>query len=104
PYATEEYAKTFNIKMATLDEIYAQADYISVHVPLNDGTKHMLNAQTMAKLKPGVRLINCARGGIIDEKALYDALKNGQVKGAALDVFESEPPPKDHPLFSLPNL
>jgi D-3-phosphoglycerate dehydrogenase / 2-oxoglutarate reductase len=104
PYATEEYAKTFNIKLATLEEIYAQADYISVHVPLNEGTKHMLNAQTMTKMRPGVRLINCARGGIIDEKALYDALKNGQVKGAALDVFETEPPAKDNPLFSLPNV
>ncbi len=104
PYASEEYAKTFNIKLATLDEIYAQADYITVHVPLNDSTKYMFNAKTLAKLKPGVRLINCARGGIIEEKALAEALKSGQVKGAALDVFESEPPAKDNPLFGLPNV
>lgn len=104
PYASEEYAKNFNIKLATLEEIYAQADYISVHVPLNDGTRHMFNAKTMAKLKPGVRLINCARGGIIEEAALVEALKNGQVKGAALDVFEEEPPKKDNPLFALPNI
>jgi len=104
PFASEEYAKTFNIKLATLDEIYAQADYISVHVPLNDGTRNLFNAQTMAKLKPGVRLINCARGGIINEKDLAEAIKKGHVKGAALDVFEQEPPAKDNPLFSLPSV
>lgn len=104
PYASEEYAKNFNIRLATLDEIYAQADYISVHVPLNDSTKAMFNEKTLAKLKPGVRLINCARGGIIDENALYEAVKSGKVKGAALDVFEEEPPKKDHPLFTLPNI
>jgi D-3-phosphoglycerate dehydrogenase len=104
PFASEEYAKNFNITLASLDEIYQQADFISVHVPLNDSTRHLFNAATLAKLKSGVRLINCARGGIIDEKALYDALKNGQVKGAALDVFEEEPPKKENPLFSLPNV
>lgn len=104
PYASEEYAKNFNIRLVTLEALYQQADYISVHVPLNDTTRGMFNAATLAKLKPGVRLINCARGGIFDEKALYEALKSGQIKGAALDVFEQEPPPKDHPLFSLPNV
>lgn len=104
PYASEEYAKNFNIKLVTLEEIYAQADYITVHVPLNETTRHMFNAKTLAKLKPGVRLINCARGGIIEEKALAEALLKGPVKGAALDVFEDEPPAKDHPLFGLPNV
>src|SRR5439155_11717072 len=70
PYASEEYAKNFHIKLSKLEELYAQADYITVHVPVNDSTRHMFNAATLAKLKPGVRLINCARGGIIDEKAL----------------------------------
>lgn len=104
PYTSEEYAKNFNIKLTTLEELYAQADYISVHVPLNDSTKHLFNAQTLEKLKPGVRLINCARGGIYDEKALAEALMSGHVKGAALDVFETEPPDKDNPLLSLPNV
>jgi len=104
PYASEEYAKNFNIEPVSLETIYAQADYISVHVPLNESTKYLFNEKTLAKLKPGVRLINCARGGIINETALYNALKNSQIKGAALDVFEQEPPPKDHPLFSLPNI
>jgi D-3-phosphoglycerate dehydrogenase / 2-oxoglutarate reductase len=101
PYASEEYAKSFNLELATLDTIYQESDYITVHVPLNDTTKHMLNAQTLGKMKQGVRLINCARGGIIDEKALEEAIKSGHVKGAALDVFEEEPPPKDHPLLKL---
>src|SRR5581483_4638622 len=86
------------------EEIYAQADYISVHVPLNESTKNLFNAKTLAQLKPGVRLINCARGGIIDEKALAEAIKSGHVKGAALDVFEEEPTPKDNPLLSLPQV
>lgn len=104
PFMSEEYAKNFNIKLSTLDDIYAQADYITVHVPLNDTTRHMFNAQTLKKLKPGVRLINCARGGIIDEPALAEAIKSGQVKGAAIDVFEEEPPKKDNPLFALPSV
>ena len=104
PYATEEYVKYLNIKLATLEEIYAQADYISVHVPLNDSTRGLFNTQTLAKLKPGVRLINCARGGIIDEKALAEAIKSGHVKGAAIDVFETEPPAKDNPMMSVPNI
>jgi D-3-phosphoglycerate dehydrogenase len=104
PYASEEYAKNFNIKLVELAEIYTQADYITVHVPLNDSTRHMFNAKTLKKLKEGVRLINCARGGIIDEKALADAIKSGHVKGAAIDVFEEEPPAKDNPLLSLPNV
>ncbi len=104
PYASEEYAKNFNIKLCTLEEIYAQADYITVHVPMNDSTKHMFNATTLQKLKPGVRLINCARGGIIDEAALADAIQSGHVKGAAIDVFEEEPPKKDNPLLALTNV
>jgi D-3-phosphoglycerate dehydrogenase len=104
PYTSEEYAKNFNIKLSTLEEIYAQADYITVHVPMNDATRHMFNAETLKKLKTGVRLINCARGGIIDEQALADAIKSGHVKGAAIDVFEEEPPKKDNPLLALPNV
>ena len=104
PYASEEYAKAYNIALRSFEELCQEADYISLHVPLNDGTRHLLNAKTLARLKPGVRLINCARGGIIDEKALAEAIRNGAVKGAALDVFEEEPPPKDAPLFRLPQV
>jgi D-3-phosphoglycerate dehydrogenase len=104
PYASEEYAKAFNISLESLENIYKEADYLTVHVPLNETTKHMFNAQTLAKLKPGVRIINCARGGIIEEQALADAIQKGQVKGAALDVFEQEPPSKDNPLLKLPQV
>jgi D-3-phosphoglycerate dehydrogenase len=104
PYASEEYAKAFNISLESLENIYKEADYLTVHVPLNETTKHMFNAQTLAKLKPGVRLINCARGGIIEEQALAAAIEKGQIKGAALDVFEQEPPSKDNPLLKLPQV
>jgi D-3-phosphoglycerate dehydrogenase len=104
PYASEDYAKAFNITLESLENIYKEADYLTVHVPLNETTKHMFNAKTLAKLKAGVRIINCARGGIIDEKALEEAIQSGHVRGAALDVFEEEPPAKDHPLFKLPQV
>lgn len=104
PYASEDYAKAFNITLEPLEAIYKEADYLTVHVPLNDTTKHLLNAKTLQQLKPGVRIINCARGGIIEEKALAAAIQSGHIKGAALDVFEEEPPPKDNPLLSLPQV
>ncbi len=93
----------FNVKIVELNELLVQSDYISLHLPLNEDTHHMLNEETLAKCKKGVRIINCARGEIIDEKALYKALESGQVAGAALDVFEKEPP-RDSPLRELPNV
>ncbi|MFH1367651.1 MAG: phosphoglycerate dehydrogenase [Elusimicrobiota bacterium] len=92
PFVNVEWAKSLGIEMKTLDEVYKESDYISIHTPLNDQTRGMINAETMKKMKPGVRIINCARGGIIDEKALADAIKEGHVKGAAIDVFPKEPP------------
>ena len=83
-----------------LNAVISQSDYITVHTPLTRETEHLINEQAFQKMKPGVRIINCARGGIIDEKALYDAIKSGKVKGAALDVFEKEPP-GDNPLLTL---
>ena len=81
-----------------LDDILPRADFISMHMPLTPETKHMLDARRLALCKPGVRIVNCARGGLIDEAALLAALESGQVAGAALDVFEVEPPPADFPL------
>ncbi len=93
----------FNVKIVELEELLTQSDYISLHLPLNEDTHHMINEDALAKCKKGVRIINCARGEVIDEMALYKALQSGQVAGAALDVFENEPP-KDSPLRELPNI
>jgi D-3-phosphoglycerate dehydrogenase len=84
-------------------DLLKQADYISLHVPKTDETKHMINADTISRMKKGVVIVNCARGGVVDEAALYDALKSGQVGAAALDVYESEPL-KDFRLYELPNV
>lgn len=104
PFTTEEAAQRLGVEMADLETIWKQADFITVHTPLNDDTRHLINAEVIAKLKPTCRLINCARGGIIDEAALVDALKEGRIAGAALDVFETEPPAEDDPLRSLDNV
>jgi D-3-phosphoglycerate dehydrogenase len=105
PYLSAQRAQTLRVELKdTVEEAVAEADFITVHMPLTRETKGMLNATRLAALKPGVRLINCARGGLIDEAALVDALRDGRVAGAALDVFETEPPPADHPLFQFPNV
>ncbi len=98
PFLSAELAESLGIESVALDEIWKQADYISVHTPLNESTRHLLNAETIAKCKDTVRIINCARGGIVDEKAAYDALESGKIAGVALDVFETEPP-VDNPLI-----
>jgi D-3-phosphoglycerate dehydrogenase len=96
PYLSAARAKSLHVELVErLDEIVPQADYITVHMPLTPETKHMLNAERLQKARKGVRIINCARGGLIDEAALYDALKSRHVAAAALDVFEVEPPPAD---------
>lgn len=91
------------VKMVTLDELLAQSDYISLHLPKTKESTGMIEAKAFAKMKTGVRIINCARGGIIDEPALYEALVGGKVAGAALDVY-SEEPPTDWKLVKLPNV
>jgi D-3-phosphoglycerate dehydrogenase len=91
------------IKMVAFDELLAQSDYISLHLPKTKETTNMISAEQFAKMKNGVRIINCARGGIINEEALYEALTNGKVAGAGLDVF-SEEPPTDWKLVKLDNV
>ncbi|MEM0466303.1 MAG: hydroxyacid dehydrogenase [Candidatus Thermoplasmatota archaeon] len=91
-------------KVETVEELVQTADYISLHIPHTKETHYLLNEEMIAKMKPSAYIINCARGGVIDEKALYLALKNGKLAGAALDVFEQEPPAKDNPLLSLENV
>lgn len=105
PYLSASRARSLQVELVErLDEIVPLADYITMHMPLTDETKNMLNAERLAKTKKGVRIINCARGGLIDEAALYEALKSRQVAAAALDVFEVEPPPADYALRTLPNI
>jgi D-3-phosphoglycerate dehydrogenase len=104
PYLTESRAKSLGIQQASLDEVIENADYITVHMPLTADTKHMLNADAFARMKDGVRIFNCARGGIIDESALVDALESGKVAAAGLDVYEDEPPVEDHPMRGIQNL
>jgi D-3-phosphoglycerate dehydrogenase len=99
PFVTE----AAGVKMVTLDELLAQADYISLHLPKTKDSAGMIGKEQFAKMKKGVRIVNCARGGIIDEAALYEALTSGTVAGAALDVYAAEPP-TDWKLMKLPNV
>ena len=102
PFLTPERAVELGVEKADLDTLLARADFITLHTPLTDQTRNILSRENIAKTKKGVRIVNCARGGLIDEAALKDALDSGQVGGAALDVFESEPA-KASPLFGTPN-
>ncbi len=102
PFLTPERAVDLGIEKVTLDELLARADFITLHTPLTDQTRNILSRENLAKTKKGVRIINCARGGLIDEAALKEALDNGQVGGAALDVFVEEPATAS-PLFGTPN-
>jgi D-3-phosphoglycerate dehydrogenase / 2-oxoglutarate reductase len=103
PFLSEERAVKLGVEKVELDELWRRADFISLHTPLTDKTRDIINADTLAQTKRGVRLINCARGELIDEAALAQALKSGQVSGVALDVFREEPPTQSV-LFDLPNV
>ncbi|WP_230771013.1 phosphoglycerate dehydrogenase [Sphingomonas sp. Leaf4] len=102
PFLSPERAMEIGVEKVELDQLLARADFITLHTPLTDQTRGILSAENLAKTKKGVRIINCARGGLIDEAALKAALDSGQVGGAALDVFQTEPA-KDSPLFNTPN-
>lgn len=104
PYITPSRAKALQVELSSLDEIYKTADFITVHMPLTDETRGMLSKETFAKMKSSVRLLNCARGGIVSEADLIEALQAGQIGGAALDVYESEPLAPDSSLRQCPNL
>lgn len=105
PYLVQSRARSLQVELADeLPVLLAKADFITVHMPMTAETKGILNAKTLALCKPGVRIINCARGGLVEEAALLEALKSGHVAGAALDVYEKEPPADDLPFRSLPNV
>jgi len=101
PFVAPDQARDLNIEIVSLDEVFANADLLTVHTPLTPETRGIIGARAFSLMKPGVRVINCARGGLIDEAALVTAVKEGRVAGAAIDVFEQEPPPADHPLLQL---
>ncbi|ARC36289.1 phosphoglycerate dehydrogenase [Paracoccus yeei] len=103
PFLSEERAKELGVKKVELDELLAKADFITLHVPLTEKTRNILSRENLAKTKKGVRIVNAARGGLIDEEALAELLKSGHVAGAALDVFATEPA-TESPLFGLPNV
>jgi len=104
PYMPREAISDFGATPATLEELLQQSDVVSLHLPATPATHHMINAETLAMMKPGAYLINTARGALIDEKALYEALVSSKLSGAALDVFETEPVVKGNPLFDLDNI
>ncbi|MEW6069580.1 MAG: phosphoglycerate dehydrogenase [Candidatus Thermoplasmatota archaeon] len=104
PYLSAEKAQEFGVQLVTLDTLLKESDFISIHAALTKETKGLIGAKELAKMKSSAYLINCARGGIIDEKALFEALKDKKIAGCALDVFEKEPLPSDSPLLKLDNI
>ncbi len=103
PFLSHERADDLGVEKVEIDELFRRADFITLHTPLTDKTRNVINAAAIKAMKKGVRIINCARGGLVDEAALYEALKSGQVAGAAFDVFVTEPA-TENPLFNLPNV
>lgn len=104
PYVSADHLKALGVENVSMDELYARADFISVHAPLLPATRGLVNAEAFAKMKQGVMIVNTARGPLIDQKALVEALDAGKVAAAALDVLEQEPPPKDTPLAGRDNV
>ena len=103
PFLSAERAVALGVEKVELDDLLRRADFITLHTPLTDKTRNIIDAAALKKAKKGVRIVNCARGGLVDERAIAEALKAGHVAGAAFDVFEVEPA-KDSPLFGLPNV
>ncbi len=101
PYIPQDLAEDFGVRLVDLDTLFAEADFVTLHSVITDDTRHLINASSLARMKKGVRIINAARGGLIDDAALADAIRSGHVAGAALDVYAQEPPPSDHPLIGL---
>src|SRR5262249_14592659 len=105
PFLAAEKAHELGIEsLRGLDDLWGRADFLTLHTPLTAETRHLIGAPEIARMKPSVRILNCARGGLIDEAALVEALAAGRVAGAAIDVFEPEPPPGGHPLVSHPRV
>jgi D-3-phosphoglycerate dehydrogenase len=103
PYLKEERKRKLGIETVDKETLFRQADLITIHTPLNAETRHIVNRQTLSLMKPTAYLVNTARGGMVDSQALAEALQQHQIAGAAIDVYETEPPKPDYPLFGLPN-
>lgn len=104
PFLSLQVAQSLGVEMVELKDLFKRADYITIHAPLSEKTRHMVSTAEFAMMKKGARIVNCARGGIIDEEALVSAIKEGRVAAAALDVFEKEPLSADNPLLQLDNV
>jgi len=104
PYVEESNLRELGVEKTELDELLRQSDFVSLHVPLNESTRHLIDREKISLMKRTAYLINTARGGVVDEKALAEAFKSGQIAGAALDVFDVEPLPADSPFFDCPNV
>ena len=103
PYVAPDRARHMGVELMALDELVAEADFITIHLPKTSETAGLFGRDLLAKAKPGLRIVNAARGGIVDEEALAEALRDGRLGGAAFDVFATEPC-TDSPLFGLPNV
>jgi D-3-phosphoglycerate dehydrogenase len=104
PVVDAEFACLYNVELVGLEELLEEADFVSLHLPLTPETRGMVDAKFLRAMKSGAYLVNTARGEIVDEAALYQALQSGRLRGAALDAFANEPPDPDHPLLSLPQV
>ena len=104
PYVTQESVRPLGVQLVDLDTLFRESDFLCVNCPLNDTTRHLVGAKQFALMKPHAYFVNTARGPIVDEKALYDALANRRIAGAGIDVFEVEPTPADNPLLGLDNI
>jgi D-3-phosphoglycerate dehydrogenase len=104
PFADAAYCAANGIELATMDDVFRRADWVSLHMPMLPESRQCVNARTLGLMKPTAYLINTARGGVVCEPDLYEALKNRRIAGAGLDVFDQEPPPADHPLLGLDNV
>jgi D-3-phosphoglycerate dehydrogenase len=104
PYLSEERKRELGIEVVDKETMFRESDFVTVHTPLTRETRHIVNAETLAMMKPTAYLINTSRGPMVDAVALAEALRKGVIAGAAVDVFDREPPPPDHPLFGAPNI
>jgi D-3-phosphoglycerate dehydrogenase len=104
PIVGADTARALGVELASMGEVVAEADFLSLHLPLTKDTESLVDAKFLARMKPGTCLVNTSRGELVDEEALAEAIRDGRVRGAAIDVFATEPPPADHPLLGLPQV